>query len=198
MKGYLRRAAAHEALKNWEDAVRDYEKVRAPGMPCNDQTLICRSTVVASMAFLLHLIMGNKGSVLLLGSLQRTSPRPSFFNFAAYGITGEIWNLCIEGGWLSPCVQVKEMDSEVQGITGMLGNAKKELKKSKRVDYYKLLDISQDANDADIKKVPPIALGLISGGIGFYKRWRLEYGHQSAWELMLQAWWPPVNPGGPA
>lgn len=27
VKGYLRRAAAHEALKNWEDAVRDYEKV---------------------------------------------------------------------------------------------------------------------------------------------------------------------------
>lgn len=27
VKGYLRRAAAHEALKNWDDAVRDYEKV---------------------------------------------------------------------------------------------------------------------------------------------------------------------------
>ena len=27
VKGYLRRAAAHEALKNWENAVRDYEKV---------------------------------------------------------------------------------------------------------------------------------------------------------------------------
>lgn len=28
VKGYLRRAAANEALKNWEEAVRDYEKVR--------------------------------------------------------------------------------------------------------------------------------------------------------------------------
>ena len=27
-KGYLRRAAANEALENFEDAVRDYEKVR--------------------------------------------------------------------------------------------------------------------------------------------------------------------------
>ena len=26
-KGYLRRAAANEALENFEDAVRDYEKV---------------------------------------------------------------------------------------------------------------------------------------------------------------------------
>ena len=49
--------------------------------------------------------------------------------------------------------QVKEMDSEVQGIAAMLRNAKTELKKSKRVDYYKLLDISQDASEADIKKV---------------------------------------------
>ncbi|BDA47764.1 DnaJ homolog subfamily C member 7 [Coccomyxa sp. Obi] len=73
VKGYLRRAAAHEALKNWEDAVRDYEKVQG-------------------------------------------------------------------------------MDSEVQGIAGMLRHAKTELKKSKRVDYYKLLDISQDASENDIKK----------------------------------------------
>ncbi len=47
------------------------------------------------------------------------------------------------------------MDSEVQGIAGMLRHAKTELKKSKRVDYYKLLDISQDASDNDIKKVLP-------------------------------------------
>lgn len=47
------------------------------------------------------------------------------------------------------------MDSEVQGIAGMLRHAKTELKKSKRVDYYKLLDISQDASENDIKKVVP-------------------------------------------
>ena len=49
--------------------------------------------------------------------------------------------------------QVKEMDSEVQDIGAMLRNAKTELKKSKRIDYYKLLDLSQDASEADIKKV---------------------------------------------
>lgn len=32
-KGYLRRAAANEALENFEDAVRDYEKVCHPE-PC--------------------------------------------------------------------------------------------------------------------------------------------------------------------
>jgi DnaJ family protein C protein 7 len=52
------------------------------------------------------------------------------------------------------------MDSEVQGIAAMLRNAKTELKKSKRVDYYKLLDISQDASEIDIKKVPPPAFTL--------------------------------------
>ena len=45
------------------------------------------------------------------------------------------------------------MDSETPGIKESLRNAKLLLKKSKRVDYYKLLEISQDANDYDIKKV---------------------------------------------
>lgn len=45
------------------------------------------------------------------------------------------------------------MDSEVQDIGAMLRNAKTELKKSKRIDYYKLLDVSQDASETDIKKV---------------------------------------------
>ena len=30
VKGFLRRAAVNEALENFEDAVRDYEKVRVP------------------------------------------------------------------------------------------------------------------------------------------------------------------------
>ncbi len=45
------------------------------------------------------------------------------------------------------------MESETPGITESLRNAKLLLKKSKRVDYYKLLEINQDANDYDIKKV---------------------------------------------
>ena len=57
------------------------------------------------------------------------------------------------------CVQVKSMESETPGINESLRNAKLLLKKSKRVDYYKLLEISQDANDYDIKKV--CALGDI-------------------------------------
>ena len=45
------------------------------------------------------------------------------------------------------------MESSTPGINESLRNAKLLLKKSKRVDYYKLLEISQDANDYDIKKV---------------------------------------------
>ena len=48
---------------------------------------------------------------------------------------------------------MKGLDSETSGIDESLRNAKLLLKKSKRVDYYKLLEISQDANDYDIKKV---------------------------------------------
>ena len=48
------------------------------------------------------------------------------------------------------------MDSHTPGIGESLRNAKLLLKKSKRVDYYKLLEISQDANDYDIKKVAPL------------------------------------------
>ena len=50
-------------------------------------------------------------------------------------------------------MQVKEMEPETPGIKESLRAAKLALKKSKRVDYYKLLEISQDANDYDIKKV---------------------------------------------
>ena len=53
-------------------------------------------------------------------------------------------------------LQVKDMDSHTPGIGQSLRHAKLLLKKSKRVDYYKLLEISQDANDYDIKKVAPL------------------------------------------
>lgn len=45
------------------------------------------------------------------------------------------------------------MDAQTQGINQMLRDAKVALKKSKRVDYYKLLEVSQDATEYDIKKV---------------------------------------------
>jgi hypothetical protein len=45
------------------------------------------------------------------------------------------------------------MDPKMEGINQLLRDAKIALKKSKRVDYYKLLEISQDATDYDIKKV---------------------------------------------
>ncbi len=73
VKGFLRRAAAHEALAQWAEAVRDYERAR-------------------------------------------------------------------------------EMDADVAGIADMLRRAKLELKKSRRVDYYALLEVPKDASDADIKK----------------------------------------------
>lgn len=49
------------------------------------------------------------------------------------------------------------MDSHTPGIGESLRSAKLALKKSKRVDYYKLLEISQDANDYDIKKVAALS-----------------------------------------
>ena len=55
------------------------------------------------------------------------------------------------------------MDSHTPGISESLRNAKLLLKKSKRVDYYKLLEISQDANDYDIKKVARIIIKIVSG-----------------------------------
>ena len=57
-------------------------------------------------------------------------------------------------------LQVKDTDSHTPGINESLRNAKLLLKKSKRVDYYKLLEISQDANDYDIKKVAPFTIKI--------------------------------------
>ena len=49
-------------------------------------------------------------------------------------------------------LQAKELDEETPGIAAMLRDVKLALKKSKRVDYYKLLELNQDANDYDLKK----------------------------------------------
>lgn len=46
VKGYLRRASANEALENWEEAVRDYEKVcdalKIPRSVCGAGTCPCK------------------------------------------------------------------------------------------------------------------------------------------------------------
>lgn len=44
------------------------------------------------------------------------------------------------------------MEPGTPGISDSISKAKTEAKKAKRVDYYKLLEIPQDANDYDIKK----------------------------------------------
>lgn len=49
-------------------------------------------------------------------------------------------------------LQVKRMEPGTPGISESITKAKTEAKKAKRVDYYKLLEIPQDANDYDIKK----------------------------------------------
>ena len=55
--------------------------------------------------------------------------------------------------WAGCCwLQVKSLEDSTPNIDGMLRDAKVALKKSKRVDYYKLLEIDQNAGDADVKK----------------------------------------------
>lgn len=49
-------------------------------------------------------------------------------------------------------LQVKSLEDSTPNIDAMLRDAKTALKKSKRVDYYKLLEIDQNAGDADVKK----------------------------------------------
>lgn len=49
-------------------------------------------------------------------------------------------------------LQVKSLEESTPNIDGMLRDAKVALKKSKRVDYYKLLETDQNAGDADVKK----------------------------------------------
>ncbi|CDW86072.1 dnaj heat shock n-terminal domain-containing protein [Stylonychia lemnae] len=48
--------------------------------------------------------------------------------------------------------RVKQIDPSTAGISQKVQNAKLELKKSKRKDYYKLLEIEQTANEDEIKK----------------------------------------------
>ena len=45
-----------------------------------------------------------------------------------------------------------KMDRGNQEVRQLLQQAKLELKKSKRKDYYKILGVAKDANDDDIKK----------------------------------------------
>ena len=48
--------------------------------------------------------------------------------------------------------KVKQIDPTTQGLKQKLNEAKLELKKSKRKDYYKILEISKDATEDEIKK----------------------------------------------
>lgn len=48
--------------------------------------------------------------------------------------------------------KAKQIDVQFQGISQKIKHAKLGLKKSKRKDYYKLLEVSKDANDDEIKK----------------------------------------------
>lgn len=48
--------------------------------------------------------------------------------------------------------KVKQIDPSTQGLKQKIQDAKLELKKSKRKDYYKILDVAQTATDDEIKK----------------------------------------------
>ncbi len=48
--------------------------------------------------------------------------------------------------------KVKSLDPATPGLKQKLQEAKLELKKSKRKDYYKILDVSKEANEDEIKK----------------------------------------------
>ena len=48
--------------------------------------------------------------------------------------------------------QANKMDRGNQEVRQLLQQAKLELKKSKRKDYYKMLGVSKDANEDEIKK----------------------------------------------
>ena len=47
---------------------------------------------------------------------------------------------------------MKSLEDSTAGIDGMIKDAKTALKKSKRVDYYKLLELEQNGGDADLKR----------------------------------------------
>lgn len=48
--------------------------------------------------------------------------------------------------------RVKQIDPSTAGLRQKLQDAKLELKKSKRKDYYKILEISKEATEDEIKK----------------------------------------------
>lgn len=48
--------------------------------------------------------------------------------------------------------KIKQLEPHTPGLKQRLGEAQLELKKSKRKDYYKILGITQSANENDIKK----------------------------------------------
>lgn len=73
--------------------------------------------------------------------------------------------------------KVKEINPQTAGLKEKLKHAQLELKKSKRKDYYKILGIGKDAQEAEIKKA--------------YKRaavqWHPDKHTQNGEEAMLEA-----------
>jgi len=48
--------------------------------------------------------------------------------------------------------RVKQLDPSTAGIAHKIKEAKLELKKSKRKDYYKILEVNKEANEEELKK----------------------------------------------
>lgn len=60
-------------------------------------------------------------------------------------------------------MQVKELEPETANLKEMLREAKVALKKSKRVDYYKLLEIDSNANEFELKRAYRCAVDILCG-----------------------------------
>ena len=58
---------------------------------------------------------------------------------------------------------MKELEPETANLKDMLREAKVALKKSKRVDYYKLLEIDSNANEFELKRAYRCAIDVMSG-----------------------------------
>ena len=58
---------------------------------------------------------------------------------------------------------MKELEPETANLKEMLREAKVALKKSKRVDYYKLLEIDSNANEFELKRAYRCAVDILCG-----------------------------------
>ena len=65
-------------------------------------------------------------------------------------------------------MQVKELEPETANLKEMLREAKVALKKSKRVDYYKLLEIDSNANEFELKRAYRCAVAIMYGSCSIW------------------------------